>query len=117
MNNENGFTLLEVLIALIILGISFSVLIQGYTEVLGSKSFNQNYNYVLEWSVDKMIEFENKVKLSTHGQFKFKGKAFVWWIEERYYEENINRLTLNVSWQGFNGKKNYSISRLILQQE
>ena len=118
-NSEDGFTLLETLIALVILGISLSILVEAYLIVSDSMEYQQDYNYVLNWSENKITEIIHGVELARHGSFEYSGNLFEWSVEENHnidQAENtgLKETKLIVQWQGSNGRKTYSVSQTIL---
>lgn len=145
-NNEDGFTLLETLIALIILGISLSILVEGYIVVTDSIQNNRNHNYIITWSDSKMNQITSGTELARHGSFEYMNQNFNWRVEEkslvngsefkmRYLEENENEFSvvmseiltrgiskglkeiqLIVEWNGSNGIRDYQSKRLIVTE-
>lgn len=114
MNNQDGFTLIEVLIAVTILGIGFAVLINGFTGVLVSNERSSDYLYVVSWADKKLIKVTNDIELNRHGSFEYKNKRFDWWIEEGYLETDLKKITLKVEWKLKNNTVTYSQERLVL---
>lgn len=122
---EEGFTLLETLIAMVILGISISILVEAYLTVTNGIEYQKTYNYVLGWSGDKMTELVNDIELARHGNFKYADKYFQWHVEENlnvrdFIDEELSsglkKIDLLVEWQDNNGIRNYRISRIILEK-
>lgn len=114
VNNQDGFTLIEVLIAVTILGIGFAVLINGFTGVLVSNERSSDYLYVVSWADKKLIKVTNDIELNRHGSFEYKNKRFDWWIEEGYLETDLKKITLKVEWKLKNNTVTYSQERLVL---
>lgn len=121
INNEEGFTLIETLIALVILGIGLSILVEGYLIVTDSIEYQRDYNYVLNWSETKMAEIVHKYELGRHGNFEYSGKVFQWNVEESYNadqsEIGLKTINLIVKWRGSNGSKTYRTARTVLKME
>ncbi|MEJ6951291.1 type II secretion system protein [Natronospora cellulosivora (SeqCode)] len=115
MNNEKGFTLIEVLIALVLLGISFTILVDGYRTIIDSSERNSNYHFAANWSEKKMMEIVNNLDYGYHGDFEENGIHYRWVIEEEPLGNNLSKLNLIMNWQGFRGEMTYSSSRYILR--
>ncbi len=82
-NSQNGFTLLEVLVALVILAISFSVLIKIQTRYISLTSSDvekiRALKYMKEYIYNIPVKEKNKnVKIEE---------------KKELYDENINRIT------------------------
>lgn len=117
MSNEKGFTLIEVLIALVILGISFTILVDGYRTIMDSSKRNIDYQIAAKWSEDKLIKIVNGVELDRNGYFEENDKEYRWWVEENYLDDNITKLDLVISWQGLRAEIKYSCSRYIVRSQ
>ncbi len=109
--NEAGFTLMEVLIALVILGVGFSILVQGYSLILTSLEKQRDYSYLTSWAEGKLIEAVNRVELAPRGYFVHKGKEFRWSIKQKGMDDGLREIILNVEWTGPNGLNFYRIER------
>ncbi len=122
-DSEEGFTLLETLIALVILGISISILVEAYLIVTDSIEYQRNYNFVLNWSDGKMNELINGIELARHGSFEYLEKSFQWSVEEGFLDNNfknieekngLKTIELTVKWQSANSVKDYRTTRVVL---
>lgn len=115
MYNEEGFTLLEVLIAMVIMGISFSILVHGFIQVNAGIESNQNYTYVSSWAVAKINELASGIELNNHGQFKYQEEIYDWSVEEYYLDDNIKKMVLKIEWEENTRMKHYSLTRLVIR--
>ncbi|MFP4662096.1 MAG: type II secretion system protein [Halanaerobiales bacterium] len=143
-NNVEGFTLLDTLIAMVILGISLSILVEGYLIVTDSIQNNRNHNYIITWSESKMSQIINGTELARHGSFEYMSQNFNWRVEEkllvsgsdfkiRYLEGNDSRsgigevlnqgtskglkeIQLIVEWNASNGIRDHQSRRLIVSE-
>lgn len=115
---QQGFTLLETLIAIVILGISISILVEGFITVTDTIEYQRYYNYLINWSDSKINEIATGHELARHGFFEYSGRMFYWNVKEtlKYSDElaGLREINLTIEWQGSIGKKTYSITRLIL---
>jgi len=115
--NEAGFTLMEVLVALVILGIGFSILIQGYSLIIDSLEKQRDYNYLVSWAEGKLIEVSNGLELTPRGYFTHNGKEFKWSIEHNVKGDGLREIVLNVEWPGPNGLRSYRVGRIVYSPE
>lgn len=118
LKSQQGFTLLETLIAMVILGISISILVEGFLIVTDTIEYQRNYNYLINWSESKINEIAGGRELARHGGFEYSERLFQWSVEESFqYSEGLTglrKINLTIEWQGSNSKNTYIISRLIL---
>ncbi|PRX30487.1 prepilin-type N-terminal cleavage/methylation domain-containing protein [Orenia metallireducens] len=114
---DRGFTLIEVLIAMLILGISLSILVQGFMGVNDGIERRRDYTYMASWSESKLNEIVSGVELATHGDFLYKGNLCSWSLEEDYIDEGVRGLKLIVRWLGSKGEYSYSVSRITLNDD
>ncbi|OCL25997.1 hypothetical protein U472_08190 [Orenia metallireducens] len=117
MNNEDGFTLLEVIIAMAILGIGFAILTQGFTEVNDGIEGNSNYNYISIWAESKISELTTKIELNNHGVFFYQNNEYKWWTVEKHLDKDLKELILYIGWQEDGIEKNYSIKRILIVED
>ncbi|MBM7623785.1 prepilin-type N-terminal cleavage/methylation domain-containing protein [Sporohalobacter salinus] len=112
MRFEKGFTLLEVLIAMTILGISISILVSGFSEVSDSIIKGQEYTYLSTFANSKLREVAIGLELSYSGYVDYQGQSYRWYINTSYPEErNLEKLELII--QSPTGNQVYSVERLI----
>jgi prepilin-type N-terminal cleavage/methylation domain-containing protein len=119
---EAGFTLLEVVIAVVIMGLAFGVLMRGFlgaNQLLGS---NESHTYVSNWAESKLAEITTGLTYVPQGEISHSNKDYDWSIEERQLDlEAINgglkKVIIQVEWKEGGRKKSYSLSRLIYDSE
>lgn len=123
LHKEGGFTLLETLIAMVILGVSITILVEAYLTVTNGIEYQRTYNFLTAWSGDKMTELVNGMELARHGSFEHNGREFKWYVEERYdlseFTDNdtgngLKKMELIVEWQDRYIIRNYRVSRIVL---
>jgi general secretion pathway protein I len=102
MIKDEGFTLIEVIIAIVILSISFVMMMQLFSGGLRAAWTSCDYSRAIVLAKDKMEELsDNPVQDS--GDFE---DGFKWESEVDSYRENeetalnLLRLKVKVSWQG-----------------
>lgn len=112
---EEAFTLLEVLIAVTILGISISILVSGFNEVSDTLIHTGNYSYLASFAETKLREVINGVELSYSGYFAYQGQTYQWYIETEYLEtRRLERLKLTI--QSPQKRDIYSRERLLWRE-
>lgn len=112
MTGERGFTLIEVLVAVIILSIGFTFIAEGFSQAMNSYERTKNYNYVIGRAEEKLIEYSNGLEYLSHGTFERENRIYDWWIEEEPLPEsdNLSKIIITVEWA--EGDRQYSIERL-----
>mgnify|MGYP006270900457 CR=1 FL=1 len=112
MRYEEGFTLLEVVIAMTIVGISISILVTGFSEVNDTLIKGQEYTYLAAFAETKLREVINGLELSYSGYFNYQGAVYQWYLETEYLTaKNLSRLKLTI--QSPQQKDIYSIKRIV----
>jgi len=114
---DRGFTLIEVLIAMVILGISLSIFVHGFMGVNDGIERRRDYTYIASWSESKLNEIVSGSELATHGDFLYKDNLCSWSLEENYIDQGVRDLKLIVRWSGGQGEYSYSISRVTLNDD
>ncbi len=114
-NREKGFTLLEVLIAVVITGISFTILAQGYSQVVNSIDRNRDYTYISSRAEDRLIKTVNDIEVNRSGSFSYAGKRYRWRTDEERITDVLTKIIVNIEKE--DGQTIYSLSRLVLRKE
>jgi prepilin-type N-terminal cleavage/methylation domain-containing protein len=111
--DESGFTLMEVLIALVVLGIGFSILIEGFIGINNNLIQIKNYNYLINWSQTKLNQLVTETVIQQSGNFKYQNQQYQWWVEETYLDQYLKKINLNIKW---NKNNKYSISTITFRK-
>ncbi len=114
---EEAFTLIEVIIAMVIMGIGFSIFVQGFIEVNDGLDNKLDYNYVSNWAQAKLNELEAGAELASHGSFKYRTKIYNWDTVISYINPQLKQVELVISWDGKNARKKYSLSRVLIKKD
>ncbi|BDU49782.1 type IV pilus modification PilV family protein [Haliovirga abyssi] len=111
IKKSKGFTLIEVLIAVIILGVAFPTLIEGLISIVNSFQKNREYTKFYIFEENKLNEFEAGIEISDHGEKVIDDIEYRWWILQEIKENNQKKIVINIQKQGDN--KKYSLEREI----
>lgn len=127
LNRRNdGFTLIETLVAMAILSISLVVILQLFSGGLKSSRLSDNYTRAIFHAREKMEEIlldDNFVDMATEGEFSdgFEWKAQTLRFEPAQEEEeeeetklpvDIFSIKVNVGWHEGGQEKHFEISTL-----
>ncbi|MBY4678552.1 type IV pilus modification PilV family protein [Marinobacterium arenosum] len=88
---SRGFTLLEVLVAFLVLAVSLGVLMRLFSQSSDLSRASQNHQQALQLAQSKMAELVSLPELSPQrdsGQFEIEGRAqvFDWLVEVKSWE-------------------------------
>ncbi len=114
MKGQLGFSLIEVLVALVILGVGVTILVAGFVQI------NDNYEniniktYISNWSESKLNEIISGIDYNYHGNFEYRERRYRWWVEEDYLDNDLLKLILKVEWEEGNKIRQYSIYRYVI---
>lgn len=110
--NESGFTLLEILVAVVICGIALTVMIEGYLAMSGLIQQMKEYQLVSTFAREKMNHLIHKTDPATGGQETVKTIPVEWHIDEADMGDGVRRVTISVDWQGYKGDRQFELSTL-----
>ncbi len=117
-NSEAGFTLLEVLVAVTILGIGLTALVEGFAAGLAVLQNTRNNSIAIILAEGKLAEVENGLVAADAGDFAEAGEEysrFRWTVSRAQGEtEGVRRVTVTVSWDSPRGRRSYALSSAII---
>lgn len=124
---SDGFTLIETLVAMMILSISLTVILQLFSGGLRSERLSDDYTRAVFYAREKMEEILLVEKLTdevAEGEFDedFKWKAQVVYIEPDEEEKTKTpvdtfNITVEVSWKSGIQEKHFEISTLKIAEK
>ena len=116
--NKGGFTLIEALIATIILALGTTFLSRSFFITLDSYNYCSRYLQVMSWADEKVWEAEEKLSrlgaaasLNNAGIFTEKGRDFKWYLAYSPLDADgsLYKVDFEMSWQ--EGARNARIQR------
>lgn len=110
--NESGFTLIEILVAVVICGIAFTVIVEGYLAMSGLIQQMKEYQLVSSFAREKMNQLIHKTDQTTGGQDTLKTIPIEWHIDEANMGDGIRRVTIYVDWKGRKGERQFNLTTL-----
>lgn len=116
---QNGFTLLEVMVALTIFSLAIITILHLLSTNLNNILTNRNYTVALTLAQSKMAEVMAEVKLSERtGRFDMDQIQYQWIIETELSEiEGLERVVVKVIWQERKKAKKIELTSLHFVQE
>lgn len=110
--DQKGFTLLEALVALVILGLAFSYMLPGFTQLLDIQSYltKQTTAYTLGRGI--LAEITTGAVRAQEGTFPEPWSDLRWRYNEEKLAEGLSRQIVVVRWEGFLSDKQIIISSL-----
>lgn len=123
MGNKRGFTLLEVMIAIAILGVALTVILQLFAQGLDSAKRSGEYSKAILYAKEKMeelIAMDDLAEGEESGEFD---DVYRWHSEIKpaeledeegyqYFPMKILELTVRVSWLSDGKEKNFAVKTL-----
>lgn len=123
MGNKRGFTLLEVMIAIAILGVALTVILQLFAQGLDSAERSGEYSKAVLYAKEKMeelIAMDDLAEGEESGEFD---DVYRWHSEIKpaeledeegyqYFPMKILELTVRVSWLSDGKEKNFAVKTL-----
>ena len=108
-----GFTLIEILVAVTIVAISFVVLIQGYLYMSGLVQNMREYQLVNAFAERKLNHQAQQMNDNTAGREKLKNIMVKWRIKDENVGDGVRQVMITVQWKGKNGSKEYQLTTLL----
>jgi type II secretion system protein I len=115
---EKGFTLLEIIIAMLILSIGLLSILELTT--LSTQNINKvkTLNLAVHLAHSKMVEIEKGIERNTEGDFGQKYKGFKWEVDFYPIQDSpLQIASLKVSWKGRQKERKLELKTLMLLGE
>lgn len=113
ISKNSGFTLIEVLIAVTIVGIAFVVIVQGYISLTGLVRQIREYQLVNFFATNKLTQLVQKTDLKTNGIEDLEIMEVSWKSLDQSVGQGVRQVMIIVEWQGSRGAKDYKLTTLI----
>lgn len=114
LKQESGFTLIEIMVAVTIVGIAFAVIVEGYLAMSGLVQQIKEYQLVSSFARQKMHQVILKTDPTTGGEDTLPSQIKVEWTSaEADMGDGVKRVSVYVNWQGQKGPKQYELATLI----
>ena len=120
MRNNNGFTLIEVILALVITAMGVTIVAQGF-DVGGRASVSAQYRTKAVWLAEmKMTEIEiGEIAVNIGDQGTFDDNPLFQYTIESDTTDHTNLYEVNVTiiWEERNAEHSYTLTRLYYQAQ
>ncbi|MBI5554405.1 MAG: hypothetical protein HY920_00945 [Elusimicrobia bacterium] len=113
-NNQDGFMLLEILLALAILSLGLVVLIQAMSAALRTTSHSLKVIKAKTLAESKLAQIQpgSYAYGPSRGDFGDSDPDFTWEIEARPAFEHVDKISLKIQWPENNEKKDILVEVL-----
>lgn len=112
-NNAKGFTLIEILVAVTIVGISFAVIVDGYMSMSRLVQQMKEYQLASSFAREKMNNLVQKIDKTTSGTETLNTLKVTWNAIYINVGDGVRRLTVAVDWENQKGKKEFQLTTLV----
>lgn len=116
LQTEKGFTLLEALISLLIMGLTLSYILPGFFQVVELQTYLTAKTEASILGQGKLEEIINKAELAQEGVFPEPWAHFHWRYDEERLAESLTRGVLIVRWEGYLSEKQVIIYKLRVEE-
>ena len=113
ISKNSGFTLIEILVALTIVGIASVIIVQGYISLTGLVRQIREYQLVNSFANNKLIQLVQRTDLSTTGVEDFENMEISWKSLDQSVGDGVRQVMIIVQWEGRRGLKEYKLTTLI----
>lgn len=111
MRYEGGFTLIEVIAAITLLGLTVSLLLGGVSQGLNVQHDAEDASFALWLCQYKLEEVASGIESMSSGRFDAPWERFSWELQSTELEfTGRKRLVVTVSWQGTAACRQTSLS-------
>lgn len=111
--SKDGFSLIEIMIAVTIVGISFAVIAEGYIAMSSLVQQVKEYQLVSSFARNKMNQLTQKTDASLAGTDQLLTLEVNWNAVTADMGDGVQRVTVYVDWQSRKGQKQYQLTTLI----
>lgn len=109
---QKGFTILEALVSLVILGLAFSYILPGFSQLLDTQTYLTKQTAASILGRGKLAEIRTGAERAQEGTFPEPWSDLHWRYHEERPAEGLCRQIVVVRWEGFLGDKQIIISSL-----
>jgi type II secretion system protein I len=110
MSKKQGFTLIEVMVAMTIFAVSLIVIINLFSKSLRASSQLHNYTIGLILAQSKMAQIKAYLETELEGTFREGDVKYEWLVNTYETEfEGIEKVQLIILWEGREGKKSIEL--------
>ncbi|AZR72567.1 hypothetical protein BBF96_03705 [Anoxybacter fermentans] len=113
LTKNTGFTLIEIMVAVTIVGISFAVIVEGYISMSGLVQQMREYQLVSSFAKEKLNQLIHKVDLSSAGTEELGNLEVTWKSMNQDVGDGVRQVMIIVEWRGRKGPRSYQLTTLI----
>lgn len=113
LNEESAFTLIEILIAITIVGISFVVIIDGYISLSSLIQQMKEYQLISTFANNKLNQVIQKIEPGSAGVDQLGNLKLNWKSLNEEIGDGLSQVMIIVEWTGQKGRKEFKLTTLI----
>ncbi len=109
---DTGFTLIEILVAVTIVGIAFAIIAHGYISLTGLVRQIREYQVVDSFANNKLNQVVRKIDPGVIGYHDLGLMEVDWQVIDLDMGDGVRRVTITVEWSGRRGPRTYQLTTL-----
>lgn len=113
LKQGSGFTLIEIMVAVTIVGISFVVIVEGYMAMSGLIQQMKEYQLVSSFASQRITQLIQKMDVGSSGTEELTNLEVTWNSMEQSVGDGVKQLMILVEWQSRKGPKQYQLTTLV----
>jgi prepilin-type N-terminal cleavage/methylation domain-containing protein len=118
LNAQQGFSLVEVMVATAVLAFSVVMIYQAFFISLDSFNYCSDYLDVVSWADDKIWTAQDSLsrsgalsQIETQGEFVNNNKKFIWVLSQELLGDQVSLYKINLDLLWRRGKREIKLSR------
>lgn len=113
---EDGFTLIEVLVAIMVMGLLFPLILEGFGLALNVASRSSAQTFAVVLAKEHMARAALSLNEGEEGSVIYRGKTFNWEVVKNSSEiQGLQEIAVVITWQGKRQVQRYELMSLFAE--